>query len=364
MRQQDQLSGIQVMILVASTILGTTVLSLPRTVTKEAGIGGVVATLFTGILTFGLTVIITLLSKRYPNQTVIEYSVEILGTIPGKIYGAIFVIYAIFVSGGVIRAFADALKIHMLPNTPLEIIMISMLIVVVYAAMNGISVLAKTNETFYPLVFFALLLLLVLSLPRFRMDEFRALLFLDLPSVVKAIPQIIASYLGFEIMFFLVPFARKPKKVLLYSVAGIFITSTIYTALVVISIGVLGLAVTQKLVYPAVILAKHIEFPGSFAERFDIFFMVLWILAAFTTLESYCYLSAFSLTRLIGLRNYKPFIFLLLPVIYMIAILPQNIYQIEMLLSVIGLLGSFIVFAAIPMFFISLARKKGERKNA
>jgi spore germination protein len=89
----DRLTNLQVSFLVSSTIIGVTVLSLPRIAAELAKAAGPITTLITGILMALVLVIIALFAKRFPNDTIIEYSAELIGFIPSKILGLIFYIY-------------------------------------------------------------------------------------------------------------------------------------------------------------------------------------------------------------------------------------------------------------------------------
>ena len=127
-------------------------------------------------------------------------------------------------------------------------------------------------------------------------------------------------------------------------------------------VGVLGHKATSELVYPTIQLARRIGI--EFIERFDILFIVFWILAVFTSLTSYLYMASISFTRWLGMRNYKPFILILLPICYIIAIIPQDISEINMLGKIINYVGFIIVLSSIPLLILSMIRKKGGKANA
>ena len=84
----------------------------------------------------------------------------------------------------------------------------------------------------------------------------------------------------------------------------------------------------------------------------------------FTTLTSYLYMASFSLTRVLGMRNYKPFILILLPLCYVASILPQNISEINMIGKIVNYVGFFVALSSIPLLIIAVIRKKGGKANA
>jgi len=365
MDRQDKLSNLQILILISSTIIGVGVLSLPRSATEKVLVDGGLATFLAGMVAVLLTLVLTLLSYRFPQKTIVEFSGLLIGRVPAFFFVLLIIGYTTIVSGVVLRIFADSLKILLLENTPLEIIMVTMLILVIYLIQNGISAIAKICETFFPLIIVALGLVILLNYPEFRPIELRPMLSKGVLPVLKGLPNLLLSFLGFEIVLFLFPFVKeiKPKKTMIFTLVGTLIPTIVYTFLVFVAIGVYGVNTITKLTYPTVSLAKNIHFPGDFAERFDIFFMIFWILAAFTSLAVYYYISIFATARLFRLRNYRPFIFILLPGIYLLGILPQNLIHIERLAQLSTYMGSAVIGISLLLYLIALIRRKGATKH-
>jgi putative membrane protein len=220
------------------------------------------------------------------------------------------------------------------------------------------------SELFLPLIVLSILLLLALNIPDVELMHLRPSLSRGIEPYVRAIPRLFLVYLGYEVVYFLLPFMREPKKVMIAGIAGVSIPIFIYTMLVFTALTVFGVKPTSTMMYPTVILARRLLFPGAFAERFDIFFIIFWILAAFTTLGIFLYLSSIASTRLLGLRNYKPFSLLIAPFVYQIAILPQNVNHIDQLAMAAGYTGAAVVGASVPLWIVAVLRKKGGKQRA
>lgn len=359
--QQKGLTSFQVSAIVTLSSIGLVVMFVPRIAAEYAGIDGALATFLAGILSTVTVAVIIILSKRFPNQTIIEYSQQILGKFLGKAYGALIVMYALTVSSTILRGFADAIKILLLPSTPLEIIMICMLLIALYCVHGGISTISRTFEVFLFPVILVIAAILFFNLTEVQLFRYRSSLSNGIVPVLRGAAGVTLSYLGYEILFFLLPFVQNKKSVLLSGVLGMIAPIIVYTGLVFVSIGILGDLPTSQLVYPTIHLARRIGI--EFFERFDIFFIVFWILAVFTSYTIYLYMASISITRLLGLRNYKPFISILMPVCYAIAILPQNISEIQYLNLITNYSGLLIISSSIPLLIVAVIRKKGGRNN-
>jgi spore germination protein len=280
--------------------------------------------------------------------------------VPAKILGLVFFLYFISVGAVVLRLFCDAIKLLLLDQTPLEVLMITFLFVVVYLCLNGISSLAKMCEFFEPLVILSMLMVILLSLRNFNSEELLPAFNQDIFEWIHAVPSLAISYVGFEVLLFITPYTQNPNKVMKYGILGILPAIVIYTSFVAVTVGIVGVEPVARSLYPVLQLTRYIRFPGGFAERFDVFFMIFWILGAYTALSSYFYLASLSITRLLGLRNYKPFILLNVPIIYLLALAPQNIREIGMFSQYVSYLGLAVLSAVVVLYILAVILKKGE----
>ncbi len=358
------LSSIQVTTTVTLSVIGLTALTIPRIAAAEAGVDGTFAVLLAGLIAIISAGIVVILCLRFPNLTVIEFSQVILGKFLGRLYGCMIFAYAIFVSSYVTRGFADAMKILLLPRTPLEFIIVTMLLLSLYCIQGGIYTIARINELFFLPIIGVIALIILFNIPDVEWFRFRAAFSNGIKPILTGSISTLVAFLGYDILLFLVPFTRDKKKIFLYGTAGLVLPILIYTGLTALMIGIYGASTTSDLVYPTVQLARRLEMIGSFIERLDIFFIIFWILAVFTSINISLYMASISITRLIGLRNYKPFAFIVLPFVYVFSILPQDITQIKLLGYITNYGGALLVVASsIPLLIISIIRKKGGAKN-
>lgn len=355
---QDKLTDTQIMFLVISSIFGVTGLLLPRMAVEVAGVDSIITIIITGIISLMLLRVMVKLSSKYPNKIIIEYARDILGSSLGNIYAFIFTIYLLSISGIVLRIFADTIKGIILPETPLEVIMITMLFTSMYLMLNGISSLSKVCEIFMPIMILVSLILIFLPLKKFNIEEIYPIFSMGIKPVLKGIPKIFSAFIGLEIVLFITPFAKDANNILRYSTVGLLIPTCLYTLLVSMTIGIFGVATTKFSLYPTLEIARSINFPGAFAERFDIFFMFFWVLASFSTLSCYFYMTALSVAKLAKLNYYKPFALIIAPLIFLIAIVFPNLQEIFIYSQYIGYLGISILFSNVILYIVYLMRKR------
>lgn len=360
MIKQDLISNVQVVTLVSLNLIGAALLALPRAAVEASGVAAPVTTLAAGGLALVLTYFTASLCRIFPKQTLGEFSRQTVGTIVTKIILFILFIYFLGITGLEIRYFGAAAKSFLLSVTPLEAVLIPMLFSAVYLVQYGISPIARITELFFLVIIGALALLLAAAIQQFRIDELYPSFANGLTPIIKGIPDILTAYLGFEVILFLGPFTKEPQKIVKYSIIGVLIPVILYTLTVAVTIGAFGPPSVLYQLFPGLSLARASAFPGAFLERFDIAFIGVWMLAAFTTTAIYYYLAAVSLTRILGLRHYRPFVWLLAPVVYIVALIPKDFVMLETYFGLLAKTGAIIV-TLIIMILLLIARfqKKG-----
>ena len=116
MGKQKQITPRQATAIMASTIVGVGILTLPREVTAAAGSDGHLATIL-GDLAALILAFLTKLGMR-PGQSLVEYSDLVLGRFLGKILSAAFIIYWLLLAAIIVRIFGEMVITTILTNTP------------------------------------------------------------------------------------------------------------------------------------------------------------------------------------------------------------------------------------------------------
>ena len=91
--------------------------------------------------------------------------------------------------------------------------------------------------------------------------------------------------------------------------------------------------------------------------------MIFWILGAYTTLTSYLYMASVSISRVLGLRNFKPFILLIVPFLYIVALIPQNLKEISTFSQYSSYLGLAVLALVVILYVLAIVLKKGEMRK-
>ncbi|TDA68561.1 MAG: hypothetical protein D9V47_07295 [Clostridia bacterium] len=342
---QDRIASIQLTLLVAMTAIGTHYLAMPGFVARAAGRDGWLS-LLAGAAVAGLGVwAVASISRRFPDKTVVQYNPALFGRIPGVFLNIWLLAHFTLAAAFGLRFFGDVLKLFLFDRTPLEVIMIAMLLTAAYAVRHGVNVLARLAEVFFPVVipFWGITMFFL----QMQVDYANLLPVMDqgLKPVARGIFPGYMVFQGYGLMLFITPLLQDSSQAMRAALGGIAITLFIYLVTFTGAVGIFGAQHLTLLIYPVVDLVRALTLPEMIIERQEILLLSVWILVSFLALAVAFYLVSFGASQVLGLKEFSPMVYLVLPLVYLAAILPPNAAQVIALSRMLG--GSFVLLSAI-----------------
>ncbi len=278
---KENISLTQLFTIMVNFLLGSAiVLGIGKEAKQDVWIAIGIATLI-GI---GLMYFYYSLNRLLPNKNLFEM-MEYCFTRPIAIFMSFgYSTYFFFLSCRVLRDFAELIASAILPVTPIEVIVLTFMVVIAYIVYLGLEVLGRVTEIFTPYLLGLIILLAILLIVsgEIELHNVEPVLGDGLKPVVKTIfPSLISFPFGelvvFTVILSSVTEFKKCKKVSLISVlvAGGFLVLASLLMLFT-----LGADVMQNANFPLLSAAKRVSI-GNFIERIDaivVFIMMLGIL--------------------------------------------------------------------------------------
>lgn len=365
------ISSRQAMSIVSSTILGVGVLTLPRVVASEAHEAGWIAILCGAFATSIVMIIVTKLGLRFPHLNFIETCSHVLGRDKGKSnklgkllsYPIIIILiaYYLVVAASISRTFGEVVVTAVLKETPLEVIIGTMLLTSLYLVKFDIDVLARLNELLLPLIVIPILLIALLSFQSFQL-EFILPVWpgVSLSGFLRGVLLTMFAYQGYELILIFSNRIQIIKKSLWFNILGIIIPSVIYLLIVIAGISVFGDEELAILMWPTLEIIKVTEVPGMILERLESLFLGVWVAAVFTTTANFFYATTLLTQQVFGRGKRIWYGLGFAPLIFWLSLQPQNIIALFDFQQYIGYAG-LTLGALIPAFLLIMAfiRKKG-----
>ncbi|SHF13534.1 spore germination protein [Caldanaerobius fijiensis DSM 17918] len=360
-KNDDKITSTQLASTLIIQMLGIASLSLPRDVATQGGSSGWTLVVLGALAAMVFSLVVTRLGRMFVNDTFVEYSKKIVGNFLGNVLSFMLVVYFIFFAAVQVRVFAEVLKMFLLYYTPLEIVIITMLLSSLYIVRHGIEPIARLNEIMLPV--FVLTAILVL-LPTLKDIDFTNLLPLMKVSpwpFAKGIIYTAFLFTGFEFMLFLVPFLKKPQESSRYTVYAIGIAGVLNLMLVILSTTVFGVKENTHLVWPVISLIKIISVPGFFVENLEGIMIGIWTLSVFTTLDTVLYIMSLGLSRVTGAREHSYIVLVLVPIIYIVAMSPADLVQTFAMFRAVSVYGAAALTVVVPLLLLLIARIRNMR---
>ncbi|GAA0364461.1 GerAB/ArcD/ProY family transporter [Bacillus horti] len=375
-KQQAVIAPRQSPSLIASTIIGVGVLTLPRITSQALSEAAWISTLAGALISIGVIWVLTRLGLRFPYMSIVDYLPIILGSSKkgiGKGIGIVLtfpivigiLFYWLGTTASISRTFGEVVVGAVLVHTPIEVLIATMLLLSFVLTMYEVEVLARVNEILLPIIVVPVLFIALLSFQSFELDNILPIWpDLSIKQFLYGILITCLAYQGFEIITILSAYTHVSKKNSRLNIIGVIIPSVIFLLIVIAGISVFGVEELDQLMWPTLELVKVTQAPGQVLERMESAFLGVWVAAVFSASANLYYVSTILISKYFKLARYRRWVSLgLLPIIFWLSLLPRNVIQLfdwQLLLSFAGAIITFVL--PILMLLLAIVRKKGVRQ--
>jgi spore germination protein len=364
MEETRQITVIQTAAILVSTIIGVGVLPLPLFAVRAGDSAAPLITLFGMAVAFIGLALVTWLGKRFSDKTIILYSEDIIGKWPARLGSAAIIVFFAILTSLTAREFGEVVVTSVLKQTPVEVTVIVMLVLAAISTRNTITTFAYIHNFYFPLLIVPVILIVALSLKNAEVINLQPIFGSDPKGILKGTFTIAALFQGSFVLSIIIPSMRSPHKAMKASVWGIIIAGGLYVIIVAAAVSVFGAEEIKNLLWPTLELAKATSLPANILERLDAAFLAVWVTAVFTTLLSSYYFTIYSMSQLFRLDDHKMFSFFLLPLVFVMAMLPTSIVQMYDIIEFVGRIGLYITIGYPGLLLmISIIRKKRGNRN-
>jgi spore germination protein len=338
-------------------------LTLPRSITEKVKTpDGWISVIISGIIIMIMSVVILKLCQRYPDYTFFQFNKIILGKWIGFILSIIIIIYYITLSAYEVRTMSETIRLFMLQGTPTWAIMMPFLWIGLYLVLGGINPMARLLELIFPITFLFFLLVMFLGIELFEIDNLRPVLGMGIKPVLKGLTTSSLSYAGFEILLYIFMFMKEKQKVLKVPVLGVGVPFIFYTITIVIIVGSFSINGVVSETWPVFSFIRSYEIKGLLFERFDSLLLVIWIMQLFSTFAIAYFIAVLGLNQLFA-KSTHPFIYTVLPIIYIIAMIPKNLNDVFTMSNIIGNFALYLFFIMpLILLIVSIVKERVHEK--
>jgi len=362
--EKGRISSLQMAIMLYPAIIATSIISVPSVVAKYAKNDLWISPIFASVIGFITVYIAYELHKLYPKQTVIQFSEHIVGRFAGKIINVIIISFYLMATGHIIRGYSEFIVSSFLINTPISVVMSSMVLLCAFAVQGGIEVIGRLAQLFMPLFVIPIFILIILLSPEFDVKNIFPILSEGIMPPIQGSMIPGGWYSEFFLIIFLLPFltdVKKAKKYGMLSVLAVMVTLVVVNLVVLF---VLGPTISSKN-FPLMNASRYISL-ADFFENLESMAMAVWIVGAFIKISVFYYATVLGTAQWLNLSDYRVVIWPLAIIIVELAFwsIPSTAEYTSYITVVLPFYGP-LVQTILPLFLllIAIVRQKRTAKS-
>lgn len=324
---KGKLLQMQLLIMASFYTFGTMFITLPRSLTELAQHTGWLCILIAMVLFIGYAYLLTSLILEMRDQNLVTFVHSILGKWIGPPVTLILLLFpTLFYSAYVMRLVMELFSTLVIPETPIEILMIMILILRYWVVHGGIRSLGNMTEILLPGIGVVVMAMLFLSIGHVEFSRNEPLFDTDLAGLFKGSLSVLSVYMEIGILLFMVNRIDEPAKtmktlMILNVIVGILLIFTYWLCL-----GTFGTAFTKRLAFPTVEMIRNVSF-GNFLEHIEIIFLATWVMMNLVKGAATYYACCLGFQNWFGLKSYRTLMLPIIVIIYFLAVIPQNLLQ-------------------------------------
>jgi spore germination protein len=359
----EEIGQREIVFAVASMLIGIGILTLPRMLASTTqSVDGWMSIVIGGIFSTLFAWIIAKLGSRFPKKTFLHYSSLIISKPVGILLTLALGLSFLGIVSIETRVLGDITKLYMFDRTPSEVLSLAFLLIVVYAVSGSRAALLRLNLLFLPIVVFISCLVQFMNIGFFEVDNLKPIFVTGWTGILQGVKETTFAFLGYTILLFYITFMNRPKEAPKAAIIGMTIPTVLYLLVYVSAIGVFSHVATKNIMYPTIEIAKEVEVPGEFFERFESIFFTIFIMTIFNTTTMAFDVTILALNSVFRSIKKMTWIFFLSPIIYFMALIPRDQSEVDTFAQWIAYFNITYILI-VPILLLSVAHLRGVNGN-
>lgn len=271
-------------------------------------------------------------------------------------------VYFLLVTAFSVRVFAGGAVISLLPEFPIEILIVIVVASAIYAAWLGLESVARAATFFYPPIVLTAILVGLGSYRLFDIRHLHPVFGMGIPVILRESVVQVGIYGGIAATAIFKSYLRNPDHLPKAAFSGLTLATVFMIASVVLVSAILPYPENTRHVNSFGVIARTV-YLGRFLQKIEALFTFTWFFGS-AVHASICYMvSLVLLCQLMNTRTYRPLVPGVGLLTFGIAALPNSIHAAGRLLSAVyTYMGSFSVILG-PVLYI-IARARGTERAA
>lgn len=318
---REQIGPWELSALLFSFLIGSSLVLPMGTQAKQASW---LAVLLGGAAGLGIAWVCTALALRFPDQSLIRYSKQVLGPWLGGLTGLLYLWYGLHLGALVLRNFGEFLVTTILPGTPISVPMIILMGACAFGVRHGLEVLGRAAQVMVLIVVAQVLLVTILLLSKFRSEYLAPILGEGWVPILQGAFSAMSFPFGESVLFALLLPMTRPARQVRPTVMLTMTTAILFLAMMhARNMAVLGAHLVETARFPTFSTTQVVDI-ADFLTRLDAFVVGNWIVTGYTKVAVCLLVTGRGFAEWTGLKEYRP---LVLPLAVIMAALAVLLYS-------------------------------------
>lgn len=322
-----KIRNIEAICLVCVGVINHIILSLPNAILSSTGSAASLNITFIVLIGLLLGYFVSKVFQKFPGCDILDITQSLGGNGLKKLLGIAYIVFFIFSSSLIIRTFAENLKIQYFATTPLYIIILAFLIITGFANFLGSKAIIRCNSIVTPIMIISLLIAFLSVAPEFVWQRFFPILGYGWSDTFLNGCSNLFTLSGLCILFFLPPFLEKESHIQKVSLLSIVIAGILLILSVTSLLLSLPFITSTDELSPMFLLIRNAEW-GQVFQRPESLFVLIWCLSILSYLSVVTMLAHHVFKKISGVEKQKLSVSILLLLVFLFAMLPDNFAEI------------------------------------
>lgn len=311
------------------SMIGSGVFYAPAIISKYVGQNSWIVSIASAVIVFFIFWAIVKLFRINSYKTITDILKGTYGSIIGSLLALLYSILIIIISALFLRNFSEVISMYLLPNTPREVVLITLIFIAMYLSRGGLANVVHFNEIIFWIMFIPIGIILLLVLPEADFSNLLPIGGYGVINYARGSFEMLFLLSGFSIVFTLVPYVREKKRTTGVLLKNSIFTGVFYTAILILVCATLSSAQVKESIFPTITMLESVSSRSGILEKWDSLIMALWVIFFFTSFANMYYFSSVTLKDVLHIKNIRTASAVYVPLVYLAAIIPENIIEIR-----------------------------------
>lgn len=364
-----KIGSIAAIFLVITIMINHICLNLPKNIVDNNSSSTPLNIIYISILAIILVLLICNLFKRFPGQDILDISNFLFGKQFKFLVGILFLIYLLSTGGIFLRDFCEALKIIYFSQTQIYYILLLFIITVAIVAKLGDRAIIRANLLLLPITLLGITFIFIANIKNLVPQKIFPLLGYGFnKTFIEGLGNLYA-FGNISVLYFLPSYLKDIKQFKKVSIISIVISCIYLLLCLSLLLIMFTFILSNQEIMPLYLASRFIEF-GTFFQRVDAIFLLIWIWTMVLHLAILIMLSIKIFQKITIIKNRNIIIYFFSFIVFIISLIPKNLVQINFFENVIykDIVLYFVLLSCILILLFAnikykLINKKKEKKE-